>query len=144
MECICKVQHDEKEGTGFLCKIPSLGENNLIYVLITNNHILNEKDIKNNKSITLIIYNKEQKKNIVKEIKIDESRIKYTYLNNEKHIDITIIEIKPDIDEINNFLEFDYEQLEIGDRKSIYILHYSENKRFISHGLITDTIEGKK
>jgi hypothetical protein len=33
-----------------------------LYVLITNNHVLNEKDIKNDKIIKFKIYNKEEKK----------------------------------------------------------------------------------
>ena len=50
----------------------------LLNVLITNNHILNENDIENDKIIKLIMYNKEQ--NIEKEIKIDNSRKKLTIL----------------------------------------------------------------
>jgi len=85
-----------KKGTGFFCKIPSL--NNYLPVLITNNHVLNEKDIENNKIIKLIINNE------VKEIEIDNSRKKYT--NPDETIDITIIEIKPNKDKIYNYLEF--------------------------------------
>jgi len=141
--CICKVKNNEKVGTGFFCKIPILGENNLLYFLITNNHLLNEKDIENNKIINLNIY--DGKQNINKEIKIDESRKKYTYLNNEKEIDITIIEIKPDIDEIYYFLKLDDKQLEVeGNTKSIYVLHYPKDKKLVSYGLITNIIEEKK
>ena len=118
---ICKVKQNEKVGTGFFCKIPILGKNNLFF-LITNNNLLNEKDIENNKIIKLTIYDKEKKKDI----------------------DITIIEIKPDIDKINNFLELDDEQLELeGNKKTIYILHYTKDKKLVSYGLITDIIEEK-
>ncbi len=42
--CICKILKDNGvKGTGFFCKIPY--ENNLLPVLITNNHVLNSKDI---------------------------------------------------------------------------------------------------
>ena len=137
------MKQNEKVGTGFFCKIPILGKNNLFF-LITNNHLLNEKDIENNKIIKLTIYDKEKKKDIDKDIKIDESRKKYTYSNKEKDIDITIIEIKPDIDKINNFLELDDEELELeGNKKTIYILHYPEDKKLVSYGLITDIIEEK-
>ena len=84
INCTCMIyQKDGKKGTGFFCKIPIL--NNHLPILITNNHILNEKDIENNKKIELIINNE------VKKIKIDNSRKKYT--NPDENIDITIIEI---------------------------------------------------
>jgi len=115
--CICKIiNHNGIKGTGFFCKIPFPDKNNLLTVLITNNHILNEKDIENNKIIKLIIYNKNQK--IEKRIKIDDSRKKYTKIND----DITIIEIKSNKDDINYFLEIEDEILELEyKRKSIYI-----------------------
>ena len=48
--CICKIYlEDGQKGTGFFCKI--LFNNDLLPVLITNNHVLNEKDIENNKII---------------------------------------------------------------------------------------------
>ena len=54
--CICKIYlEDGKKGTGFFCKMPIF--NNLLPVLITNNHVLNEKDIENNKIIQLSINN---------------------------------------------------------------------------------------
>ena len=44
--CICKIYKDNGAiGTGFFCKIPF--NNNLLKVLITNNHILNENEIDN-------------------------------------------------------------------------------------------------
>ena len=41
---VCKIYQTEKTGTGFMCKIPY--QNQLLPVLITNNHILNEEKIK--------------------------------------------------------------------------------------------------
>ena len=79
-------------------------------VLITNNHILGENDIKNGKIIKLSIYdnniktnksNNEVNNEEIKIIKIDNSRKKYT--NPDNKIDITIIEIKS-IDKINNVI----------------------------------------
>ena len=59
--CICKIVNDDgRKGTGFVCKIPFPDKNNLLKVLITNNHILNENDIKSGKFIKLIMHNKEQ------------------------------------------------------------------------------------
>ena len=50
--CICKIVKDDgQKGTGFFSKIPFPDEKNLLNVLITNNHVLNENDIKNDKII---------------------------------------------------------------------------------------------
>ena len=93
--------------------------------------------------IKLILYNKEQ--NIEKKIRIDEFRKKLTILNEEEGIDITIIEIKPNRDKINNFLEIDDKILELEcKRKSIYILHYPKDKLLVSYGLIKNILDGKK
>jgi len=55
-----------------------------------------------------------------------------------------MIEIKPDIDKINNFLEIDDKVLEIEcKKKSIYILHYPRDKRLVSYGLMKDILNGK-
>ena len=43
--CICKIYQNERKGTGFFCKIPFPDKNNLLNVLITNNHILNKEKI---------------------------------------------------------------------------------------------------
>ena len=80
---------------GYFCKMPYPNENNLLSVLITNNYIIDELILKNEKKIKIIIDNEE------KEIKL-ENRIKYT----NKEYDITIIEIKNE-DKINNYIELD-------------------------------------
>ena len=50
--CICKIIKDNGEkGTGFFCKISFPDENNLLNALITNNHVLNENDVENDKII---------------------------------------------------------------------------------------------
>ena len=146
--CICKIVNDDgRKGTGFFCNIPFPDKNNLLNVLITNNHVLNANDIKNGKIIKLIIYNKEKNKEDEKEIKIDNSRKKLTIYNEEEGIDITIIEIKPNKDKINNidkFLEIDDTILERQCiRKSIYILHYPKDNILVSYGLMKN-LEGKK
>ena len=144
--CICKIVKDNGEkGTGFFCTIPFPDEKNLLHVLITNNHVLNEDDIENNKIIKFIIYNKDKKKEEEKKIRIDNSRKKMTIYDEEEGIDITIIEIKPNKDNINHFLDIDDEILELEcNRKSIYILHYPKDKRLVSYGLMNDVLEGKK
>jgi len=90
-------------------------------------------------------YNKEKKKEEEKQIRIDKSRKKLTIKNEEEGIDITIIEIKPNTDKINTFLEIDANILELNcKRKSIYILHYPKDKRLVSYGLMKDILYGKK
>ena len=133
--CICKISKEKGEkGTGFFCKIPVPG-NILLPVLITNNHVLKEEDIKNNKIIKTTINDDKSYINIT----IDESRKKFT----SKNLDITIIEIKPNKDNVSDFLSVD---LDINKDKnildqlykssSIYVLHYPKgNKVKVSYGL---------
>jgi hypothetical protein len=60
-------------------------------------------------------------------------------------MDITIIEIKPNKDNIDNFLEIDDKILELECiRKSIYIIYYLKDKILVSYGLINDILEIKK
>ena len=79
-----------------------------------------------------------------KKIEIDNSRKKLTIYNEEEGIDITIIEIKPNKDNIDNFLEIEDKISEyqcIG--KSIYIIHYPKDNILVSYGLMKN-LEGKK
>ena len=88
-KCICKIKCSiNGHGSGFFCKIPFPNEFKLLPVLVTNNHVLGENDIKEGKKITFSINNND-KDNF--EIIIDKT-IK-TYTNKEKY-DITFIEIK--------------------------------------------------
>jgi len=137
--CICKIhQKNGGKGTGFFCKI--LFQNELLPVLITNNSILNENHIKDNEIIDLTMHNNEEKSNKDISIKIDSSRKRYT----NPEIDITIIEIKPKIDNINNYLEIDKDKLTEKEfrKKSIYLLHYP-NEKYVSYGIINDLKEYK-
>ena len=155
---ICKIYLGNGKngtGTGFFCKIPF--QNKVLPVLITNNHILDENDIKNGKIIKLSIYdnniktnksNNEVNNEEIKIIKIDNSRKKYT--NPDNKIDITIIEIKS-IDKINYFLEYDKDIINKNEEfikldyknKSIYILHYPNGELNVSYGIINDIISKK-
>ena len=52
--CICKIYLKNGEiGTGFFCKIPF--NNNLLPVLIINNHVLNKNDKDNDTNILKLI-----------------------------------------------------------------------------------------
>ena len=77
---------------------------------------------------------------------MDKPRKTFTKLNDEEGLDITIIEIKPEEDIINNFLTYDFDEI-LGieyKRKSVYILHYPLDKNLVSYGLIKDIKDGKK
>ena len=87
---ICNICIENKiKGTGFFCKI--LYNNDLLQILITNNNIIDELILKNEKKLILLI------NNIYKEIDLD-NRIKYV----NKTYNITIIEIK-EKDGIQNY-----------------------------------------
>ena len=140
---ICKIHKKNGIfGSGFFCKI-KYNENELLPILITNNHVLNENDIKDNNIIFITINDEEESKRI----KMDNSRKKFT----SQQLDITIIEIKPNEDNINKFLEIDkniYKDQYIIEntfiKKSIYILHYPNGKNMnVSFGLISNIKEDK-
>ena len=122
-QSVCKIIcKDGNSGTGFFCLFQNPENLNEIHiVLITNNHVLDEKDIKPGKKINLVLNN-----NLKLQILLDESR---RTLTNEEY-DFTIIEIKNnDGIELNSFLEIDeqiYEEKlnDIYKNKQIYLLHY--------------------
>jgi len=97
-ECICKIGNENGNGTGFFCCIPY--KNKKLKVMMTNNHIINEDIIKNNKSIEISFDNNDNNENktINKIINIEKRKI-YTSIK----YDTTIIPINSEEDKINNF-----------------------------------------
>ena len=134
--CICKIKINDINdiyGTGTFCKIPYPNKNNLLPVLITNNHIITE-DILQNENEKITIYLEPENKNMEFNLK---DRIKYT---SEKY-DITIIEIKPNKDGLHNFLELDENIINNGYidgyiHESIYILQYPKEVLSVSYGIL--------
>ena len=62
---ICKIRcNDGSNGSGFFCNIP-IGWNNYLKVLMTNNHVLMDKDIQLGQTINFSINNDEKKFNIL-------------------------------------------------------------------------------
>ena len=126
---ICKIYCDDGFGTGFFCKIPFPDELHLLRVLITNNHVIDQKYIIKNKQIK-ISFNNDSSFYI---LYMNNSRIFY---NIERPYDATIIEIK-DYDgiEINRFLEIENRLNikcnlnEIYKNKSIYLIHYPKGDK---------------
>jgi len=98
--CTCKIKVGEEQGTGFFCQIPFPNKDNMLKVIITNNHVINSDTLyKKDEEIEIYI----KKESDVKKLNLND-RIKYT--QSQKEYDITIIEIKEE-DKINNYLELD-------------------------------------
>ena len=145
---VCKMQVNGKKGTGFFAKIPF--KKNLINVLITNNHVINEEKFKNGEIINLSLNN--GKENIY--ITMSENRKKYT----NEILDITIIELK-EADEIKNFfLTLDKRLLDfinsnnisnkqnfnnLYEKESIYILNYIKEIQ-VSYGFLIDITQSSR
>ena len=140
---ICRIYYNNCTGTGFFIKIQH--KSKLLPVLMTNNHIIDLKNIQNNKIITIFI-NEENKERF---IKINEQRLLYT---NEK-LDVTIIGLNEIEDNIKHYLELDNSVIDSFQltedeyeghlknlylNQSIYILNYPEEKNIVvSYGKLT-------
>ena len=125
---ICKIECPRGGfGTAFFCKIRYPDELHYLPVLITNNHVLNHKDIMSGNFIFLSMNNDSIHFNIY----IDNSRKTFT---NEIY-DITIIEIKKE-DRLKGYslLEIDdilykNEPIDVYKNKTIYLIHYPKGNR---------------
>ena len=88
--------------------------------MITNNHIINDNILKNNGTINVTLNDDKEFKYINIKDKLKYTSTKY---------DTTIIEINPQEDKINDYLEIDniiFENTNIYN-KSIYILQYPKS-----------------
>ena len=81
LDTICKILKGNEEGSGFFCKINIQG--NEMKVLFTNNHVLNENNIKPNSIIEI------QQNNNKYQIKITEDR----FTSTNEYLDYTCIQI---------------------------------------------------
>ena len=70
--CVCKIYQNGNFASGFFCKFPFQDNNQMLYTLITNNHVLDENDTINGNIIKCSIYGHKD----LKEIVIDNSRKK--------------------------------------------------------------------
>jgi len=126
-KCICKIS-GKRIGTGFFCKIKY--KNNLIPVLITNYHVIDDNYLKDKKVLKIYINDNSKILNINKDNPIYSSKIE----------DYDIIIIKLNEDDINDYLEIDENIFKINSENTykdeqIYILHYpNSNKASISYG----------
>ena len=93
-DTICKILKGNEEGSGFFCKINIKGKE--MKVLFTNNHVLNENNIKPNSIIEI------QQNNNKYQIKITEDR----FISTNEDLDYTCIQIF-DYEPYNNYLIID-------------------------------------
>ena len=142
---ICKIKIGLEQATGFFCKIPFPDKENMLKVLMTNNHAINENILnKIDEEISIDIYEELNTKYLNL-----NNRIKYT---NEEY-DVTIIEIK-DTDEIKNYLELDdniiqdvLNNINRNDKykdETVYIIQYPEGKLSVSYGILEKICLDKK
>ena len=112
---ICKIKDEKGQGTGFFCQI--MNGNKFEYVLITNNHIIDESILRKRKELCVYILD------IKKTIDINITKKLYT----SKDYDITIIEINKEKENIDYFLELDEIALEENPKiynEDVYIIQY--------------------
>ena len=143
-DAMCKIESkklingklEDIIGSGFFLKI-NMKDILFKKCLLTNNHILDENDIKVNKEIII------EYKNEIKSIEITENRKVYT----NKELDYTCIEIF-DKDNIKEYFTIDEDlieyTIEIYKNKEIFILQYPLGDELsFSSGIILD-IKGNK
>ena len=133
---VCKIYMSNGNfGTGFFCRIPY--QKKLLPVLITNNHVLDKDEININKIIKFTMDDDKIEKNL----KMDQSRIRFT----NEDLDVTLIEIKPNVDGINHFFNV-VEDLNEDNYKNklIFILQYPNGEES-SHsiGAISDIFKNR-
>jgi len=123
-ECVCQIGLNNREspmGTAFFCEIPI--DNKNVPVMIScdfNFYNLDESDYIN------LNFNGE-----TKQLNLNEDREIYL----DKNYQLLIIEILPDIDNINNFLEVDLD-VNLEKDENAYVLQYFDGKAFISYGIM--------
>ena len=126
---ICKIENKKGNGTGFFCQTSNRK------LLVTNNHIVDEEELKRNDIIRVTLNDNKIKLNL---------KIKYYYTS--KEYDTTIIEVN-NLDEKVNiiFLEIDDDILDENVNiynKNIYIIQYpkygNEQKAAVSYGLLNE------
>lgn len=133
---ICKIYKKKGvHGTGFLCYIENKKENGKMPVLITNNHIIGDKEIDENQRLKIFF----KKENKLLDLNLDKNK-KKIYTN--KNYDITIIEIKKKEINSNSFLEIDDKVYMEGSEnifqsQSVYTIQYPEElSPSVSYGII--------
>ena len=141
---VCQIcKKDGSKGTGFFCKIP-LDKKKSLSVFITNNHVIDERYLKEENDIIIKMNNGKYKN-------INTLILKNKFYYTSEKFDITIVEMKGNEDSTYELLELDENILNdtinyIGN--SIYILHYPNNleqeKVAVSYGILKSVFEDNK
>ena len=136
--CICQLKVGNLLGTGFFCKIPDANKKTM-NCLLTANHVLNEENYDKTNKIIVSLNDNEIDKTI------DLGIARRVYFNEERDVDLTIIELDK-ADEIENFLELEEEKILYKEKdasnnhyksRSIYIPQYPNHKKAsVSYGVI--------
>ena len=118
-KCVCKIVCQKGFGTGFFCNIPIPNTYLYLPVLITNNHVLGEKDISSDKYIKISINDELDKHELYM-----SDRLAYT----SKKYDVTIIELKKE-DNLKIYgYEIDYyaynQPHNYFEQLAVYMVHY--------------------
>ena len=134
---VYQICNQGNNGTGFPCRIPLSKDNNLP-VFITSNNVINEDYLKQEQNIPIQI-------KIGKEINKISISLKDKFYYTNKDYDITIVEIKQNVDNINTFLELDqniFNNPKDYAGNSVYTLNYltslGENKVAASIGKLIE------
>ena len=132
---VCLVDLNNSKATGFFCNIPLKDKKQYLPVLVTCNHVIDENMLKENNVICISLFDKKEIRNI-------ELNNRHMYTN--RKYDVTLIEIKPNIDKICNFLELDENifgenKENIFKKKSVYVLQYPQGEcSSVSFGIILE------
>ncbi len=151
-DSVCTIDIGNLKGIGFLCNIPLSSE--VKPMLVMSTHLLNDKNLKNNKNIRILF---QKKKNIEDKEEADENEIiNIKLLPNRiikiiEELKITLIEILPkkdnielkyfiDLeDNINNNINNNMNNNINNSYSDLYIIHNNskKNKISISYNLLT-------
>ena len=136
-QCICKI-HGKNGifGTGYFCKVPVSINNEIKYfpLLFTSNHVLNEEEIIKEKKVQFSFED-----GIIKEIIINNNR----KVHENKSVGNTMVEIFPEEDKINHFLEMEplgnIEKVQKNKNADIYVLQTDKcGKNIVTFGIMGD------
>ena len=133
---------EQGSGSGFFCNLKiNFPDFPLKYCIFTNNHVLNDSNLKIGQIINL---------NYLKDNKMFQNKIQITEkrkILTHENLDYSCIELF-ESDNIDNFLEIDpniynYTKKSLNNI-NLYILHYFENEISFSYGKVIGIIEDKE
>ena len=136
---LCKIIYSNKNGTGFLIRL-YIEDNETLLALMTNEHIITEKMIKDKEEVE-VFYNNQQKR--IKIILNNENRFIQCF--KDMKIDCTVVEILPE-DNINEdyFLvpniDYNEENYKSLINQMIYIVQFPKGNLGHSEGKITEIV----